>query len=87
MGGITAKVEAAAEMGFRTVLIPKANANDVLIESRYVDKVEIIPVETLKEVLDHAVVGPKKSSLITKLASMVSPRTKPGISPDRAVPQ
>ncbi len=87
VGGITAKVEAAAEMGFRTVLIPKANANDVLIESRYVDKVEIIPVDTLKEVLDHAVVGPKKSSLITKLASMVSPRTKPGISPDRAVPQ
>lgn len=87
VGGITAKIEAAAEMGFRTVLIPKANANDVLIESRYVDAIEIVPVETLKEVLDHAVIGPKKSSLITKLATMVSPSTKPGISPDRAVPQ
>ncbi len=87
VGGITAKVESAAEMGFRKVLIPKSNINDVLIESRYVGKIEIVAVETLKEVLDHAVVGPKKSSLITKLATMVSPRAKPVVSPDRPVPQ
>ncbi len=87
VGGITAKVEAAAEMGFRKALIPKANINDVLIESKYVDKIEIVPVETIKDVLDHALVGPKKSSLIRKLATMVSPRTKPGVPRDRAVPQ
>jgi Lon-like ATP-dependent protease len=87
VGGITAKVEAAAEMGFKKVLIPKANINDVLIESRYVDKIEVIPVETLKDVLDHALVGPKKSSLIGKLTTMVSPRAKPVATPDRAVPQ
>ncbi|MCJ2520293.1 MAG: ATP-dependent protease LonB [Candidatus Thermoplasmatota archaeon] len=87
VGGITAKVESAAEMGFRKALIPKANINDVLIESEYVDKIEIVPVETMKDVLDHALVGPKKSSLIRKLATMVSPRTKPGVPRDRAVPQ
>lgn len=87
VGGITAKIESAAEMGFRKVLIPKANANDVLIESKYVGRVEIEPVETLKDVLDHALVGPKKSGLITKLTSMVSPRTKAVVRPDRAVPQ
>ncbi len=86
VGGITAKVEAAAEMGFRKALIPKANVNDVLIESKYMDRIEIISVDTLKDVLDHALVGPKKSSLISKLTTMVSPRTKPAVSPDRAVP-
>ncbi len=86
VGGITAKIEAAAEMGFRKALIPKPNANDVLIESRYADKIEIVPVDTLREVLDHALVGPRKSSLISKLTTMVSPRSKPVVSPDRAVP-
>jgi Lon-like ATP-dependent protease len=87
VGGITAKIEAAAEMGFKKVIIPRANLNDVLIESRYRGEIEIVPTETLKEVLDHALVGPEKSSLLRKLADMVSPRPKPVVSPDRAVPQ
>jgi Lon-like ATP-dependent protease len=87
VGGITAKVEAAAEMGFKKVIIPKSNINDVLIESKYIGKIEIVPAETLKDVLDHALVGPKKSSLIGKLTTMVSPRAKPVATPDRAVPQ
>ncbi|MFQ5837551.1 MAG: ATP-dependent protease LonB [Thermoplasmata archaeon] len=86
VGGITAKVEAAAEMGFKKVIIPKSNMNDVLIESKYVGKIEIVPGETLKEVLDHALVGPKKSNLISKLTHMVSPRAKPVVTRDRAVP-
>lgn len=87
VGGITAKIEAAAELGFRKVVIPKANLNDVLIESKYASEIEIIAVDTLKEVLDHALVGPKKSTLVTKLSEMVTPGRKPAVSPDRAVPQ
>jgi Lon-like ATP-dependent protease len=87
VGGITAKIEAAAEMGFKKVIIPKANLNDVLIESRYRGEIEIVSVETLKEVLDHALVGPKKNSLVKKLADMVSTRPEPTVPPDRAVPQ
>lgn len=87
VGGITAKIEAAAEMGFRRVVIPKANVNDVLIETKYADVIEILAVETLKEVLDHALVGPRKSSLVTKLSEMVAPTRKPIVPPDRgAVP-
>ncbi len=71
VGGVTAKIEAAAEMGIKKVLIPKANMKDVLLEDRYVGSVEIIPVETLKEVLDHALVGAKKEGLLEKLASIV----------------
>src|SRR5438445_13394903 len=71
-GGGTAKIEAAAEMGILKVLIPKSNMKDVLLEDRYVGKIEIVPVENLKEVLEHALVGgPKKQGLIGKLAAIV----------------
>ena len=71
VGGVTAKIEAAAEMGIRKVAIPKANMKDVILEDRYVGKIEVVPVETLKDVLEHALVGPKKERLLTKLAAIV----------------
>jgi Lon-like ATP-dependent protease len=71
VGGVTAKIEAAAEMGIRKVAIPKANMKDVILEDRYVGKIEVVPVETLKDVLEHALVGPKKERLLTKLSAIV----------------
>lgn len=77
VGGITPKIEAAAQVGIRKVVIPKANAQDVLIEDKYKDKVEIVPVDTLEEVLEHVLIGgPKKKGLLEKLAAMVA-RTRP----------
>jgi len=35
VGGVTFKIEAAAKAGIKTVLIPRANLEDVLIEERY----------------------------------------------------
>ena len=67
VGGITAKIEAAAKAGLKKVLIPKANLQDVLIEDEYKNKIEIIPVSTLKEVLEHALEGNEKERLIHKL--------------------
>ncbi len=72
VGGVTAKIEAAAEAGIKKVLIPKANARDVVLEERYVGKIEIIPVETLGEVLEKALVtGPNKEGLLRKLSALV----------------
>ena len=85
VGGITAKIEAASEMGIKRVLIPKANMKDVLIEDKYLKRIEIIPVETLRDVLSHALVGAKKEGLLKKLSSLVAKRSPP--IPDRAVPQ
>ncbi len=84
VGGITAKIEAASEMGIRKVLIPKANMKDVLIEDKYLKKIEIIPVETLRDVLTHALVGTRKEGLLKKLSSLVARRPTP--VPDRAIP-
>lgn len=67
VGGVTGKIEAAAEAGIRKVLIPKSNMEDVLIEEHYREKIEIIPVETLSEVLEHALMGKgKKKDLWTR---------------------
>ncbi len=78
VGGVTAKIEAAAEMGLKKVLIPKANAKDVILENRYIGKIEIVPVETLSDVLENALVGPKKESFIRKLATIIP---KPAATP------
>ena len=67
VGGVTGKIEAAAESGIKTVLIPKSNMDDVMIEERYKNKIKIIPVETLSDVLEHALVGKEKESLIAKM--------------------
>ena len=78
VGGITAKIEAAAEMGLKKVIIPEANMKDVLLEDKYIGKIEVIPVITFNDVLSHALVGARKEGLLTKLALLVaSKRTSP----------
>ena len=74
IGGVTAKIEAAAEVGVTKVLIPKANLNDVLIEDKYKNKIEIIPVETLTDVLENALTGEGKEELLKKLKAMRPPK-------------
>jgi Lon-like ATP-dependent protease len=81
VGGVTAKIEAACEAGLKRVIIPKANLRDVVLEDRYIGKIEIIPVETLGDVLEKALIsGPKKESLLLKLSGLVDKNgTKPTI--------
>jgi Lon-like ATP-dependent protease len=74
VGGVTAKVEAAADAGLRRVLIPEDNVDDLVLESRYRGAIEVIPVRTLRDVLKYALVagaGTKKDTLLERLAAMV----------------
>ncbi len=87
VGGVTAKIEAACEAGLKRVLIPKANMNDVVLEERYIGKIEVVPVETLGEVLEKALVGgSKKDSLLRKLSALLEKGGKPTIHPVRSAP-
>ncbi len=74
IGGVTAKVEAAAEAGIKKVIVPKSNLNDVLIEDKYVEKIEVIPVETLNDVLENALTGAGKDELLRRLKNMRPPK-------------
>jgi len=72
VGGVTAKIEAAAESGVTKVLIPAMNMQDVLIESKYKDMITIIPVSSLKDVLDNILVaGPGKEGLLKNLTKLL----------------
>ncbi|HTP54102.1 MAG TPA: ATP-dependent protease LonB [Thermoplasmata archaeon] len=80
VGGVTAKVEAAADSGIRRVLIPADNIDDLVLETRYRGAVEVIPVGTLRDVLKYALVGQgtKKESLLERLAAMVYATSRTG---------
>lgn len=68
VGGVTAKLEAAAQAGMKRVLIPKENGKDVMMESRYYETMEVILVENLRDVLEYALVDcEKKEKYLEKL--------------------
>lgn len=72
VGGVTYKIEAAAQAGIKTILIPQSNMGDVMIENKYKDEITIIPVSNITEVLEHSLVGPKKKTLIKKINDLAS---------------
>ncbi len=68
VGGVTAKLEAAASAGLRMALIPADNANDVQVERKYYDTMDIYTVSTFRDVIEYAFVDcPKKAEYMEKL--------------------
>jgi len=68
VGGVTPKIEAAIEGGIKQVIIPKANEKDVFLSPDKAEKIEIIPVETIDEVLQIALEdSEKKDNLIRRI--------------------
>jgi Lon-like ATP-dependent protease len=72
VGGVTAKIEAAAEVGIKKIIIPKMNLREVLIENKYKGKIDIIPAENLTDVLEAVLVEcESKRILMDKLKKLV----------------
>jgi len=73
IGGVTAKLEAAANAGMKKVLIPKENGKDVMIETKYYDMIDIVTVENLRDVLEHALVDcDRKEQYLKELLPITS---------------
>lgn len=70
IGGVTYKIEAAAKAGIHTIIIPKSNLDDVLIEERFEKEVKIIPVTRVEEVLREALVPEDKEAFERKLSQI-----------------
>jgi len=80
IGGVTAKIEAAARSGIKTVVIPKANMQDVLLDDQFKD-IEVIAVDSLDEVMEHALVKTEtKQSLVERLGAVID-RLVPDVGP------
>ena len=77
VGGVTYKIEAAAQAGIKKVIIPKANEQDVMIEDTYKDVIEIVTVSNITEVVEHALIdGPKKDAFLQKLKDALTSTEK-----------
>ncbi len=68
VGGVTAKLEAAAATGIKVALIPESNGRDVMIENRFYETMEVYTVENLRDVFEYAFVDcPMKQQYLDKL--------------------
>ena len=76
VGGVTFKIEAAAKAGIKTVLIPRTNLDDVLIEERFRPLVTVIPVDTINDVLKYALVPQNTEGFLSKLRKMAMRSTE-----------
>ncbi|QSQ09476.1 Lon protease 2 [Koleobacter methoxysyntrophicus] len=69
VGGVKAKIEAAKQAGAKRVLIPKENWQEIYKNCG----IEVIPVETIQEVIEYALVNRKESK------GIVSPSHDAGV--------
>lgn len=72
IGGVTAKIEAAARSGVKTIVVPRANIQDVLLDDRFEKMVEVVAVDTLDEVMKYALIKHEhKAGLVERLEAVI----------------
>ena len=72
IGGVTAKIEAAARSGIKTIVIPRANMQDVLLDEKYEKMVNVVPVDSLDEVMEFALIKhDAKEGLVERLGAVI----------------
>ena len=69
IGGVTAKVEAAIEAGIKNVIVPKTNLKDIIIDKDKTNKIKIIPVETITDVLKFVLDWNGKQKILRKIVA------------------
>ncbi len=70
IGGVTSKVEAAIEAGLKAVIVPKSNLKDIVLSAEQLDKIKVIPVENIIEVLEHALDWTGKEKILQQIKKM-----------------
>jgi len=65
VGGVSAKVDAAIEAGIKRIIVPKSNLQDIIISDDKLKTIEIIPVETISQVLKEALDWKGKANILT----------------------
>jgi len=67
VGGVTSKVEAAIEAGIKHVIVPRSNFKDIIIDNGDLNKIKIIQVDTIVDVLKEVMVWKGKESILKKI--------------------
>ncbi len=77
VGGVREKVLAAHRAGLKKVIIPKRNMKDLVdVPKRARSVIKIVPVEHMDEVLEIALMPPKKRAKAGSAKSRTAPHTK-----------
>ena len=66
VGGITAKIEGAHQVGIKEVIIPAANLEDIVLDEKVSKSIRISTVETLDDVFSIALVGWDKKRRVSE---------------------
>jgi ATP-dependent Lon protease len=83
IGGLKEKLLAAVRGGIKTVLIPKENAKDLVdIPSNVTKGLEIIPVSSISEVLDNALINMPTPILTENNVNIADSSTKSAVNKD-----
>jgi len=67
VGGVSAKVEAAIDTGIKKVIVPKSNLQDIIIDNGKKDKIKIIPVDSIVDVLKEVLDWKGKENILKKI--------------------
>ncbi len=70
VGGASAKIEAAIDTGINKAILPESNMQDIVIDEKKLEKIEIIPVNTISEVLTEVIDWEGKEDILEKIQSM-----------------
>jgi Lon-like ATP-dependent protease len=67
IGGVSAKVEAAIDAGLKSVIVPKSNMQDIVVDQDKLKKIKIIPVSNIMEVLNEAIDWRGKQAVLNSI--------------------
>jgi Lon-like ATP-dependent protease len=77
IGGVSNKIIAAIEAGMKQVIIPKSNERDIYLDKKEMDKIRIVPVGNIAEVLEHALKkSPRRDAMINELRKYITNDSK-----------
>ncbi|RMF05141.1 ATP-dependent protease LonB [Candidatus Woesearchaeota archaeon] len=67
VGGVTSKTEAAIKAGIKTIIMPRSNIKDLVIDKSLLNGVEIVPADKLVDVLKVALDWTGRQSILQKI--------------------
>ncbi len=68
--GLTQMVEAAADLGYKVAVVPEVSRDELQLDERYEKRIVIVYARELYEILDTALVGSKKKTVVGQLRKM-----------------
>jgi Lon-like ATP-dependent protease len=67
IGGVNSKIEAAIDSGMENVIVPKSNVDDIVLDKKSLNKINVIPVDNIVQVLEKALDWKGHDNILRKI--------------------